>query len=678
MNSRANFHRHRLQSKIRVPAILFESQASLDQSIASIEKSALKVHLKKTLKPILKRASALFNQLPENEQALTGYIDMTLNEISQYFGALGIRGGDPRMLRRKFNDLREAGHLVVKKQLNVIDGVSIGGNTAFLYVLEPSLANPEFTSPESRFVENRSSGATGRRRISDKKLAQILKERDSESYALKYDDSQASKTEAIYCGLTDTVQRTDSRYHKDVKHQRGERKIENVRILITSQTSAHPDAELMAWNDQRVVRAFITHLTYAIDEVVDDLVADILGHPRNPRFIESAQQDSLFDDDNVEDAEYEEVLTAARQEVSEMKPNEINGSYISVSAQKRKAAEAKARKMVRNDFILDVGDIALRLGAKPEERHSGGLKRMINWAFRRIHDTTFHISLEGKNSERWRVARKLGLMRPDENGRMNDWSVKEVGLIAGMKSQYEEGFDSPFEKGNGDEWVDASNPYRDEVLERTRIWRIQVDLEMFDSLLDPEQRILHRSHSKIMADPSPLSQALYNFFSGIIGKTNRMAILEGRGENATPKHKEDSYYFQPLEHLRQRVCPTRDMNELLKGLTKIMKKSDNRPEGSEWDESLEKNSAKLWGHDFILFDRNAPENTGKKRVPHDFWLYVKRDTDDPEIGNNSKFNLGLAKKFTETTGLPVPKSRLPGIDIVKRDDFLELILERFG
>lgn len=676
MSVAPNHKTMRLQSAVRIPVILIGDEDSRDLILENIEKSPLKAHQKKTLIPILKRAYALYHGLPENEKATTGFIDLTFSDISTYFDARKIRGGDRRRLRTKFQDLEKQGYVSVKKQLNVMDGVVLSGSPAFLYLLDRSIADPEVMAPDSAYLADRTKGATKSRRVSDKRLAEIMKQAESESYILKYDETQASRTEAIYCGLTDVVQRQDTRSHKDVKHLRGERNINGVRLLVTSQTSAHPNAELMAWNDQRVVRALITHLTYKIDEIVGDLVAEILGHPTN---LFSQRQNSLFgDDEEAEDAEYEDVIATARKEISEIEGDLASEAYVSVSDQQRKAAELKARKMVRNDFILDVGDIALRLGARPEERHSGGQKRMINSAFRRIKDTTFHISLEGPNKDRWRVARKLGLMQADEEGRMHDFSVKEVGLIAGMKSQFEEGFSEPFGKEGADDFSEAADPYSDDVLERTRIWRLQVDLEMFDSLLDRNQRVLHRSHSKIMADPSPLSQALYNFFSAIIGKTNRMALFTKKKGEFVPLHSDNPYYLQPLEHLRQRVCPTRELWDLRTDLMRIMKKEENRPDGIEWDESMAKNAAKLWGHDFILFDRNAEARESDPKAPTDFWLYVKRDTTDSEIGDNSKYNVSLAKRYQEAFGMPVPKSRLPDIGIVNEENFLELIEERFG
>lgn len=610
----------RLQNTVRIPLSVL---SDMDAAQSNIEAARLTSPDEKFLNALLELAQEHADAAPDRD--VIAYLDFTLYDLETALESKLARGTSRKSVREKCYRLEKSGFFETRKVSRKLeDGRLARGRDATLFILN-AIHEDDFQSKEMQTIRELSEGRKAKRKRSSRKLAHDLK--NSTQQVTFFHSSQKNLTENLFTGVCDRVQRFTTQETVENNRITGSLRVKGVDVYVQSTTSTSEKAQLAALSDQRVTRALITEITHKIDYEIDIYKKFAIERDEKEK---SRYQNDMFGD--AEDVDFEDLdppLSARRQRHTPNLSQEDYERIATASEELDAKLEKEGAERVRNDFIIDVTNLCRRCNYS--DPTSGTARRFINQSLRRQYDTNYRIRLKaGKADKLIEVMKMFGL--PDH--------TTDLRLITSLKSQFSAAFEDENLYDSGEEKTDVPmtlddieediDPYNAEELQRVRWWRISIDPLLFDQLLDRETRKLFNAHKQIMSESSGLAQTLYNVFSAMIGRTNRAAL-----------GKEERTYNRPVTALHNLVWPTREYYAFKDELISIMKRYCK---DREWDSRLISNEVRMWGFIFRLYDHDVQKRDPEKDSPVSLYLYVARDPDDPETGNNSPYNRALAAK----------------------------------
>ena len=415
--------------------------------------------------------------------------------------------------------------------------------------------------------------------------------RKSDNLLVKEISAVKPRSETFFTGILDRALRINSR--EVIEGNQIVRRMKVKKAGLTVIATAHK--ELATLGDQRVIRALVTIIAHMITEKIDSYHA----HREKILLRRAAEHGvKIFDQDT--------------------------GKYLPINPEDY-ATDADIlltnEQICPNRFLLETTDLAKLMGYKSPS--SGSVRKLINQSLRRLYDTNFRLYVSNPDSqEAVDVMNLFGL----------DDTATDFRFIQDLKSQY-----------NLDHahWPNRStilpptqsfeyeaDPYSDEQLKRVRLWQISIDSYLYDRLLDKETRPIYVAHREAMVESNGVAQSLYNFFSSIIGRTNRSSM-----------NQRERVYNQPVEVLNDTLWAGRRPARFKHELVSILRDHSKR-KGIEFDESLNHNEVPIFGYIFSLY---RPKSTKDSRLR----IRVQRNPHDPLTGDNSFVNLTLAKSIKE-------------------------------
>jgi len=168
--------------------------------------------------------------------------------------------------------------------------------------------------------------------------------------------------------------------------------------------------------------------------------------------------------------------------------------------------------------------------------NSTSVRRVLNRGIKRLNETAFHTLIndpEGDLEEIFGILHKKQIFR----------------YITGLSANYDEELHSTL------------NDLDEDDFERVSIWKMSLDEQVFQKLLDPEKRQVFLAHTTIMHEGQGLAQTIYNFFSSVIGRTDQTVLGE-------PEKK----YTRKVSVLKNTLFPERRIDKFQDDLVELMKK----------------------------------------------------------------------------------------------------------
>ena len=606
-------------SSIFIPVSVLRN---LSKAKTKIDKAGLVAHEHELLTTLFTVATEKLDTL----SALDDAVVLEMPVISSAMQNLGQKGSTQRAITAKCKRLTDAGFF------RCTDGVrdpKRGGRLPLYFILEP-IHKDDFEPEDSRELRERAQGHKISRAKTTQATLKFLKESDAQLISHMRDIKPV--TETIFTGLLDKAMRFSTKERPENNRISTKFRVKSVDILVMATTATGPSSELAALSDQRVIRALLSEIV----DWIDKTIVDYILHVERPR------QSSLFDDDedavDIFASDFDiptDDPTSQPSEVLDDGHHDADMDLKTRAEQQRDALEQAATDRIRNSFVIDVVNIAKRMGYK--NPHSTSSRRFINQSLRRLHDTNFRLVIRSQ---------KAG----DEITIMKMFGLQDIAtdfrFLTELKSQYDEAFlsddgsENPHEDGGGPMPVSMDStdvaqversvdPYANAELERVRFWRLSLDTMLFAKLLQPEERKLFVAHSEIMKEQSGLGQTLYNLFTSTLGRRNR-------GPNEAP-------FITTLPRLHNTLWATRRYARFQDDFFDLMKRY--MPKGS-WDSSLEYNKARMFGYVFELRQTHYEKNNRKAKMLE---LTVSRDRDDPLSGDDSYFNKKITGRLTRYT-----------------------------
>lgn len=587
---------------------------SLEKARAKIKNAGLIAQESEFLLTVLDMSSERLESL----SALDDVVVLEMPDISEGMKTREQVGNTQRAITSKCKRLTSAGFF------RMTDGVrdpKRGGRLPLYFILQP-IHEADFEHEDARELRERAQGHRNHRVKTTQATLKFLRESDAQLISHMRDIKPV--TETIFTGLLDRAMRFSTKEKPDNNRISSKFKVKGVEILVLATTATGPSSELAALSDQRVIRALLSEIVDWIDKTINEYIL----------YVEQPRQPSLFGDDEEPADALAGISCTASERIDHDIPDEDDSVDLQTRAeQQREALEQAATDRIRNSFVIDVVNIAKRMGYK--NPHSTSARRFINQSLRRLYDTNFRMVIRGKHDgEVAKVMRMFGLSDVASDFR----------FLTDLKSQYDDAFldesDEDIQTDTAAGTIPAQidvnskevqriendvDPYAQGELERVRFWRLSLDTMLFDKLLNPEERKLFTAHEEIMKEQSGLGQTLYNLFTSTLGRRNRGA--------------EERVFVTTLHQLHNTLWATRRYARFQEDFCELMKRY--MPKGS-WDESLTSNKARMFGYVFVLKHADVEKNGRPIKVLE---LTVTRDRDDPLSGDNSYFNKQISGRL---------------------------------
>ncbi|TBW57491.1 hypothetical protein EZI54_07470 [Marinobacter halodurans] len=567
---------------------------NIEKARANISTSGdLRSSLKKYLNHVLDLALRIQEQLKEEKFQAIPYYPVTFRDIQEYASKSG-GSGNRSTVQYRANKLISVG--LVRE---VLVNSSRGGKPFKVLYLNP--LEEGINSVDEQQVNQLTSGRK-RSIYSSKRLLNQIRESNMQLIS-DFDRTRPPITETLFTGICDRVMRfstreviPNNRIVVGITHL-------NAKMLIQATTETGASSQLAALSDQRVIRALLTEIVGKIESKI--------GKNLNGNY------------PSKKPASQSNPMERLRYIESKKRYQDFPGLELDIEDNTDDPSDDS--QTIDNQFYIDVTRLAKRMGYKRPS--SGQTRSLINQALRRLHETKFRIVIAGPDEKA-----KRQLM---ETLNLEDMET-EHRLITEMNSQYQNTFyqgdleelwkEQPDEEQSDEFMVDA---WRPDVLQKNRIWRLKLNDELFNRLMDPEQRAYFRAHKEILEESSGIAQSIYNYMNMILGRTNQS--LRG---------KQERVFHRPLEKLHKTIWPERKFSSFEARFIDLLRR--HTPKG-QFDETLQMNRVRMFGFKFDLY----------KKEDQNGQLYVRitRDLADPISGNSSHHNRMLAKSSEDTVQL---------------------------
>lgn len=558
-----------------------ESFATIPQgSIRHINDALANIEANLTITSGQKRALAnlLYQSLEEQTDTLT------ITQIQEYRSRHGEQV-TVRTIRNHLKMISDAGLAT-----EITHERDRGGRPVIQYVLKP--LHKELVTTIDKELNERISES---RRLAKRNRALLTKLRTSDAQFLSTYCSAKPVSETVFTGIFDRVMRFSVKDKVPDNRIAIQIRLSGVRVYLMATTETGPSSQLAVLGDQRCIRAVLTETAAIIEQKLNnpfgssETSSRVRSHRKKLHDLihSNAHQGTLFDEDG-------------RQIADPEKDNlwrEIN-------------AEA-----IQNRFFIDVSNIAKRMGYR--QPSSAKTRSLVNKMLRRLNETKFTIRIGGEDDASDKILdimEKLGLANPSG----------EYRFITELHSQYEEKFGNEERLHESMTDEEAVDPWREDLLEKTRVWQISISDHLYQALKDPTVRAYYHAHEEIMKETSGVGHSIYNWFNSILGRTNLSLY----------KQKEKTYH-KPLNHLHQAIWPTRHFFQFEDRFVTLIRKH-SAP--GTFDETLTMNRVAMFGFLFTLYYDD---------VTSQLMLKVSRDPKDKLTGNLSAHNRALAAAMGE-------------------------------
>lgn len=471
------------------------------------------------------------------------WVVITISEICRYRKSVGKAVTENR-IRKLLNTLAE---LSVVTKTPVERGR--GGKPINNYLIDT--LHCDLNLNIGAYQSNFEKGKLGHNRLLWKKIEsenlQILKD---------YDNCKLV-SEALFAGVFDRVMRFSK--HQSLTENRivTAIKIKGVTIRLQASSPLSRQQELVALEDQRVIRILVNKVLAAIE------------HWTPP--VNWKGSGSL---------EFEGCRLKLNEKIRRLKakglPSNEHEWRVELSSEERKLWSSSRFQTAENRFFLDVVDLAKWMGYKSPA--STSVRLIVNKALWRLHTTEFAIDI---GSDRDQIEEALEVM---ELLGLDSLNCK-FHFLPELYSQYVAEFQFADDQRCLAVDGEDTDSFINDLLLQTRIWQLSLSEDLFDRLKDRSFRNIFSANKEILNETSGVGHSLYNFFSSILSV----------GAQNNPG------YNQSLKVLRQTIWPSRSFDDFDNQVIKLIRSYMNEKVPGEFDESLDSNCVSAFGFTFTLY-----------------------------------------------------------------------------
>jgi hypothetical protein len=473
------------------------------------------------------------------------WLAITVSEICRYRKSVG-KAVTVNRIRGVLNTLAELS--VVTK---TPEETGRGGKPINNYLIAPLHCDLNLNRNIGPYQSNLEKGKLGHNRLLWKKIEsknlQILKD---------YDNCKLV-SEALFAGVFDRVMRFSK--HQSLTENRivTAIKIKGVTIRLQASSQLSRQQELVALEDQRVIRILVNKVLAAIE------------HWTPPENWVGSRSPEL------EDCRLK-LNERIRRLKAEGIPSNEHEWRVELSLEERKIWSSSRFQTAENRFFLDVVDLAKWMGYKSPA--STSVRLIVNKALWRLHKTEFAIDI---GSDRDQIEEALEVM---ELLGLDSLNCK-FHFLPELYSQYVAEFQFADDQRRLAVDGEDTDSFINDFLRQTRIWQLSISEDLFDRLKDRSFRNIFSANKEILDETSGVGHSLYNFFSSILSVGS----------------KNNPGYNQSLTVLRKTIWPSRNFDDFDNQVIKLIRSYMNEKVPGEFDESLGSNCVSAFGFTFTLY-----------------------------------------------------------------------------
>lgn len=432
-----------------------------------------------------------------------------------------------------------------------------GGKPINNYLIAPLHCKLSLNRSIRASQSNFEKGKPGHNRLLWRKIEsnnlQVLKE---------YDDCKMV-SEALFAGVFDRVMRFSK--HQSLTENRivTAIKIKGVTIRLQASSPLSQQQELVALEDQRIIRILVNKILAAIEHWTPPV-----------NWVGSRS------------TELENCRLKLNENIRRLKAKGIPSSEhewrVGLSLEDRNLWSRSRFQTAENKFFLDVVDLATWIGYKSPT--STSVRLVINKALWRLHKTEFAIDI---GSDRDQIEEALEVMELLGLDSLNC----RFHFLPKLYSQYVPEFqfaDDHRRPPIDDEHTDS---LINDLLRETRIWQLSISEDLFDRLKDRSFRNIFSANKEIIDETSGVGHSLYNFFCSILSVGS----------------KNNPGYNQPLKILKQTIWPSRNFDDFDNQVINLIRAYMDEKLPGEFDESLTNNCVSAFGFTFTLYRKDNDE-----------------------------------------------------------------------
>ena len=386
----------------------------------------------------------------------------------------------------------------------------------------------------------------------------LWKKIESENLQILKDyDNCKLVSEALFAGVFDRVMRFSK--HQSLTEDRivTAIKIKGVTIRLQASSQLSRQQELVALEDQRLIRILVNKVLAAIE------------HWTPPVNWEGSRSPEL-----------EDCRQKLNEKIRRLKakgiPSNEHEWRVELSSEERKLWSSSRFQTADNRFFLDVVDLAKWMGYKSPA--STSVRLIVNRALWRLHKTEFAIDI---GSDRDQIEEALEVM---ELLGLDSLNCK-FHFLPELYSQYV----AEFQFANDQRCLaidgEDADAFINNLLRQTRIWQLSLSEDLFDRLKDRSFRNIFSANKEILNETSGVGHSLYNFFSSILSVGS----------------KNNPGYNQSLKVLKKTIWPSRTFDDFDNQVIKLIRSYMDDKVPGEFDESLESNCVSAFGFTFTLY-----------------------------------------------------------------------------